>query len=145
MLFSIQRISIDHSLYPAELDLRFAVLRVPLGLGRETLGTEHDHSSLHWVALDGDAVVGCVLLLPSDTSRARLRAMAVDSPWRGRGVGRALVAALERDALELGYREIFMHARENAIGFYQRLGYQLSGDRFSEVGIPHRIMSKSLS
>jgi len=37
-----------------------------------------------------------------------------------------------------------LHAREAAIPFYLRLGYELEGEPFTEVGIPHRRMVKLL-
>jgi predicted GNAT family N-acyltransferase len=50
----------------------------------------------------------------------------------------------ENLAKDSGGREIMMHARKTAIGFYEKLGYTAEGDEFSEVGIPHVEMRKSL-
>ena len=43
-----------------------------------------------------------------------------------------------------GYEEIVLHARETALGFYQKLGYETEGDSFTEVGLPHSAMRKKL-
>ncbi|MEO8175011.1 MAG: GNAT family N-acetyltransferase [Sediminibacterium sp.] len=37
-----------------------------------------------------------------------------------------------------------MHARESAVGFYEKHGYKVVGDEFVEVTIPHFIMEKEL-
>jgi predicted GNAT family N-acyltransferase len=37
-----------------------------------------------------------------------------------------------------------MHARKNAIGFYEKMGYKSSGQEFEEVTIPHFVMEKAL-
>jgi predicted GNAT family N-acyltransferase len=37
-----------------------------------------------------------------------------------------------------------MHARQSAVGFYQKLGYQIRGEEFEEVTIPHYEMQKQL-
>jgi predicted GNAT family N-acyltransferase len=37
-----------------------------------------------------------------------------------------------------------MHARKTAKGFYEKLGYAVTGDEFMEVTIPHYIMEKAL-
>jgi predicted GNAT family N-acyltransferase len=37
-----------------------------------------------------------------------------------------------------------MHARESAVGFYEKLGYQINSDVFNEVNIPHYVMEKRL-
>jgi predicted GNAT family N-acyltransferase len=37
-----------------------------------------------------------------------------------------------------------MHARNNSIGFYEKVGYKKKGDEFIEVTIPHYVMEKML-
>jgi predicted GNAT family N-acyltransferase len=37
-----------------------------------------------------------------------------------------------------------MHARNTALGFYLKCGYELKEKEFTEVGIPHRYMEKHL-
>ena len=38
-----------------------------------------------------------------------------------------------------------MHARDTAIGFYEKFGYQIKGNQFREVNLSHHVMEKSLS
>jgi predicted GNAT family N-acyltransferase len=67
--------------------------------------------------------------------------MAVDLQRQGEGLGTRLVVAIEQRAFgELGLRELFCHARDTALGFYQTLGWEFDSDIFSEAGIPHRKM-----
>jgi predicted GNAT family N-acyltransferase len=37
-----------------------------------------------------------------------------------------------------------MHARKNAVGFYEKMGYRVKGPEFLEVSIPHYEMEKEL-
>jgi predicted GNAT family N-acyltransferase len=37
-----------------------------------------------------------------------------------------------------------MHARKNAIGFYEKMGYKVKGEEFEEITIPHYVMEKQL-
>jgi predicted GNAT family N-acyltransferase len=37
-----------------------------------------------------------------------------------------------------------MHARKTATGFYEKLGYVISGGEFEEVTLPHVVMEKKL-
>lgn len=69
----------------------------------------------------------------------RLRGMAVDPSWRGRGVGRVLLAAGMAAA---GDRPVWCHARDSAIGFYQRAGWRVVGEGFvtEATGLPHHLM-----
>ncbi|MDQ3266633.1 MAG: GNAT family N-acetyltransferase [Myxococcota bacterium] len=137
-------ISPTHPLHPAEVDLRFRVLRAPLGIRREEVRYPLDEGSLHWVGVEEERVVGCVLFHPETAQRGRLLQMAVEPALQGRGMGRQLVRALEAEAASRGFEEVTLHAREEKVGFYLRLGYELYGDPFVEVGIPHRLMRRRL-
>jgi predicted GNAT family N-acyltransferase len=70
--------------------------------------------------------------------------MAVLAPWRGKGVGTALLLRL----LEIAQRESLEHielaAQNQAIPFYERLGFTLFGEEFMDAGIPHRNMARQL-
>jgi predicted GNAT family N-acyltransferase len=47
-------------------------------------------------------------------------------------------------ARDQGYKLLTMHARKDAQGFYEKMGYEPSGGEFSEITIPHLIMQKKL-
>lgn len=64
---------------------------------------------------------------------ARLTALAVSGEAQGRGVGRALVAAVERWAWSVGARRLEVTSgdhRPGAHAFYQAVGYALDERRF---------------
>ena len=67
--------------------------------------------------------------------------MAVRAEWRGRGVGARLLALAVHAAQDAGLHRIFLHAQAEAIGFYERAGFQASGEPFWEAGIEHRTMT----
>ena len=132
-------------LYAEELELRFRVLREPLGHERSDVAFPFERESVHLVALDDDArVVGCVLFHPEQRTSGRLFQMAVSPALQGRGLGRTMVRALERELAQRGVREVHLHARENVVPFYERLGYAVFGEPFVEVSIPHRHMRRAL-
>lgn len=120
--------------YEDTVRLRQRILRDPLGLVLDTSG---DHARLFFVAIDDGKVVGTVAL-----EGGKLRAMAVDAQTRG--IGRLLVARLEEEARARGLTRIDLHARQTAIGFYEKLGYVAEGEPFVEVTIPHIAMWKAL-
>lgn len=70
--------------------------------------------------------------------------MAVLNDLQGQGLGKALLQFAENVARDRGYQRITMHARKNAAGFYEKLGYKVKGDEFIEITIPHYVMEKSL-
>lgn len=135
-------------------------------VGPDRLPTCHDIRRIVFVqgqnvpeALEIDGLDGeCVHFLASCRGRpvgsARLRnaeglakaeRVAVLSEYRDAGIGRALMHALEAHAQADGFSEVLLHAQQEVISFYQRLGYRGEGDLFEEAGITHRVMRKRLS
>lgn len=56
-----------------------------------------------------------------------------------------MVEEFERESLKRGYKRVFMHARAYAVPFYLKLGYEVFGEEFVEVTIPHRFMQKNIA
>lgn len=127
-----------------ELDLRWRVLRAPLGHPRAATPFPFEEESLHLVALEKGQVVGCVLFHPEGAETGRLFQMAVEPSRQGRHIGQQLVWTLEVELFRRGFRTVTLHAREAATGFYARLGYAVFGEPFTEVGVPHRHMRRTL-
>jgi len=140
----VKEIKVNTPEYEQVWDLREEVLRKPLGqsLKNDDLsGDAHDHIL---AAFKDDTVVGCVILHPKENGVMKLRQMAVRPSMQGTGVGTLIVKAAEAATLEYGFTKIDMHARMVALDFYKKLGYTVTGDVFTEVGIPHVVMEKSL-
>lgn len=132
------------ALYEGELDLRFRVLREPLGYTRAQVAFPFEARSLHLVAHRDGAVWGCVLFNPEDSHGGRLFQMAVDPRLQGQGLGARLVRALEAELVRRGFTHVHLHARAPVVPFYEKLGYAVYGEPYTEVGIPHRNMKKTL-
>lgn len=106
---------------------------------------------LEWDGLDDEAIH--VLARTADDTpigTARLLAdghigrLAVRAPWRGLGIGRALLHELMTIARERGLPRVFLGAQTHAIGFYERQGFSVYGEPFMDAGIPHRHMAREL-
>ena len=97
-----------------------------------------DAECLWHVACDdkGDAI-GIVRLTP----QGRIGRMAVAKPWRGLGVGSALLAAVIDAARARGQLLLELSAQTHAISFYARHGFTATGPEYLDAGIPHRTMS----
>ena len=137
---------IDHGSpeYQQMVQLRNDILRKPLGLSftQEELAKEKDEILI--AAFEDEKMLGCCMLVKSGGSTVRLRQMAVLNNLQGKGIGRALMQFAENIARDLGYKKLTMHARVTAVGFYEKLGYEVVGDMFEEVTIQHNSMEKSL-
>ena len=126
------------------VQLRNDILRKPLGLSFDKEELEREKDEILIGAFEEDKMLGCCMLIKADPGCVRLRQMAVLNNLQGTGVGRALMQFAENIARDRGYRKIIMHARKSAIGFYEKLGYQVTGEEFQEVTIPHYVMEKEL-
>ncbi len=143
--YTLQLVPHGSAEYEETVALRDDVLRKPLGLRftPEMLGAEA--GDFHLACYDeGRRLIGCLILSPSDHGVVKMRQVAVAEAMQGAGVGRALVERSEEIARHQGFREMKLHARETAVPFYERLGYERIGERFEEVSIPHWAMRKSL-
>ena len=140
----IKFISVGSGEYQAELALRNALLRKPIGLDLYLEDLSREDGDYHIGAFREGALVGCLILTPVGNENIKMRQVAVKEADQGLGIGSRLVAYSEGFAGAKGYSRIVLAARKTAVGFYERLGYGVIGDAFIEVGIPHFVMMKDL-
>lgn len=140
------------------VDLRHRVLRA--GLPREAAMFEKDHAAgtLHFGAIAhtdgkaaaGETVVSCATFHPDQWESApawRLRGMATESAYRGRGVGRALLGFAETVLVRASPAAtvLWCNARVPAVRFYESLGWTVMSPEFDvPTAGPHHVMVKRL-
>jgi predicted GNAT family N-acyltransferase len=101
-----------------------------------------DADAQHVLAVDGAGqAIGCARLLPD----GHIGRMAVLPAWRGRGVGRALLATVINAAQARGHTTLLLSAQTHAADFYARAGFVAIGAVYEEAGIPHVAMLKKLA
>ncbi len=129
------------------MDLRYRVLREPLGLTYSEEDLIQESEDLHLVALEGQRVIAGLLIRNAgqEVGVWKIRQVAVEPSRQGEGLGRTLMLAVERAAQESSVTSLVLHSREGVCGFYEKLGYRSVGGTFTEVGIPHRRMERSLA
>jgi ribosomal protein S18 acetylase RimI-like enzyme len=137
---------IDHGSreYQQMVHLRNEILRRPLGLQFTPEELEKEKEEILIGAFEEEKMLGCCMLIMESPNSVRLRQMAVLNNLQGKGIGRALMQFAENIARDRGFQKITMHARKTAVGFYEKLGYRITGQEFEEVTIPHYIMEKML-
>ena len=126
--------------------LRWQLLRAPWN---QPAGSEVDNieeQCFHLMAVnDGDEVIAVARLQFNSDTEAQLRYMAVTTQYQRQGIGRRLINTLEAHASASACKRIVMHAREPAVGFYQRLGYSIDEKSYLLFDeIQHFRMSKTL-
>ena len=125
--------------------LRFNVLREPWNQphGSEVLADEDQ--AIHAIAVEEEIVLGVARMHESASLQGQVRCVAVATDQQGKGIGKAIMGALETQAKAKGWNEIVLEARENAVPFYKSLGYQIEQESYLLFGeIQHYRMKKAL-
>lgn len=125
--------------------LRWQILRAPW---QQPPGSERDELEaaayhLMFVNEHGDiAAVGRLHQLDANT--AQVRYMAVAAEYQGKGAGSRILAALEAQTAAWGCTQVQLNARDTALAFYQRYGYQSVAPAPTQFGIAHLVMRKAV-
>jgi predicted GNAT family N-acyltransferase len=130
--------------YAKMVQLRNEILRKPLGLQFSDDELAKEENDILIGAFDDDDILACCMLTQESKEKVRLRQMAVLNNLQGKGIGATMMNFAENVARDHGFQVMSMHARKSAVGFYEKLGYKISSDEFTEVTIPHFEMQKKL-
>jgi predicted GNAT family N-acyltransferase len=125
--------------------LRNQILRKPLGLEYSDDELAQEKKETLIAAFEEDEILGCCVLSNIGNGRFRLRQMAVKNEVQGKGIGASIMSFAETIAKDKGFKFMVLHARETAVGFYEKFGYKVVGDVFIEVNLPHYLMEKELT
>ena len=131
-------------LYEKSLILRNRVLIEAVGRHENCRDFDFPDKDIYISAYDGDTLIGKAIITPLNKDTVQMRQMAVDESYQGKGIGRAIVLEFEHVVMELGYTTIILHARETALPFYEKLGYERCSDVFYEIELAHYEMRKNL-
>ena len=108
-------------------NLRYEVLRKPWLQPKGSEKDDGDKSSIHRMIIDesNGKVVAVGRLQFNTSEEAQIRYMAVSDNYQLKGYGNIIVKTLEDIALNKGIRNIILQARENALKFYWKNGYEI--------------------
>lgn len=145
MVVKIEIVSFGSDLYKKSIDLRYEILRKPLGLfyTEEQLIEEHDQ--FHFVAIIDNEIVGVIVMQLLPFNIAKMRQVAIMEKLQGFGIGKQMVLFVEEWCKSKEIKKVILHARSNAVLFYQKLNYNICSNLFVEVGINHYEMEKQLN
>lgn len=127
----------------AAFALRREVLEVEQGAPRPVFPDSFDSVADHALAFTPDGrCIGTGRAFRLDARTFRIGRQVVAPEARGKGVGGALLEALERIAELRGVREIVIHAQLAAEPWYAKRGYKPEGSVFDEGGTTRRRLRK---
>lgn len=131
--------------WEAYYDLRYRILRKPLGQVRGSERNDGDETGIHFALFEEGSIKAIARLDANDISTMQVRFVAVELTEQGKGYGKMIMEATEQAARALGMSKIVLHARENALDFYRNLGYALIEKSHNLFGlVQHYYMEKAL-
>ncbi|MDA8018288.1 MAG: GNAT family N-acetyltransferase [Thermoanaerobaculia bacterium] len=101
---------------------------------------EHDATARHVLGVIEGEPAACArwrVVAYRGAPAAKLERFAILEAHRGNGYGRPLVRFVVEEARRSGHRRFVLNAQSHLQEFYESLGFQDDGERFTEVGIPH--------
>ena len=126
------------------LKLRFEVFVDEQGVPVEEERDALDDSATHLLALQDGTPVGTARIVFQDDT-AKIGRVCVVKTARGTGLGAKLIEACVNVARnQAGITRAKLGAQTHAIGFYEKLGFEVYGPVYLDAGIDHRDMVKPL-
>ncbi|MBO4434028.1 MAG: GNAT family N-acetyltransferase [Bacteroidales bacterium] len=99
---------------------------------------EQDLHSIHITMADGGKILAYARCFADDGVAHIGRVLTT---VRGKGYGRdIMLSAMQVCRERLGCRRIVVHAQQQVIPFYEKLGFRVTSALFDECGILHRTM-----
>ena len=126
--------------------LRYQILREPWNQPFGSEKDEQENISIHAMAYYNEKnILGVCRLQFNSNEEAQLRYMAVAKNNQGFGIGKKLIEYMEERTRIEGTKKIVLHARENALPFYEKCGYRIIEKSYLMWGeIQHYLMEKKL-
>ena len=89
----------------------------------------HDGPDTKYIVItDQDFPIATARMYPLDESRVMIGRVVVLPEYRRRGIGTMVVKACEVWAEELGFEKAVLESRDNKVGFYEQMLYEVCGE-----------------
>ena len=114
--------------------IRWEILRKPLGLKEGTERDDLENQAIHRIIKDDNKIVAVGRLHFNNDNTAQIRYMAVLRNFQGKGFGGLLVDEFMKISKEDKITKIILYARDSVVEFYEKLG-------FDKIKKAHRLES----
>ena len=112
-----------------------------------------DDKVIHLIAKENNKIIATARMFVEDRSiisssretHLHVGRVAVRYDARKTGVGRLIMNKCHQVAVQRGYSMLTLSAQVQALGFYERLGYQARGKIYLDAGIEHLDMDIKVS
>ena len=96
---------------------------------------EHEAEATHYLLYYNEAPVGAARWRKTEHG-IKLERFAVLPEFRNKGLGDALVKKVLEDVVPTGL-PVYLHSQLRACSLYQRHGFVIAGEKFTEAGLEH--------
>ncbi|WCT13049.1 GNAT family N-acetyltransferase [Mucilaginibacter jinjuensis] len=104
---------------------------------------EEDNHGWHFGGFIDNKLIAVVSLFQKGTD-FQFRKFAVQKDYQGKGIGRELLEYVIAFAKSEGGKRIWCNARDTAIQFYIKAGFQHTGELFERQGYNFEILEKEI-
>jgi predicted GNAT family N-acyltransferase len=105
------------------------------GVSRNDENDFFEISARHYLAFCNQQAAGAARWRETNQG-IKLERFAVLKEFRNKGIGALLLKKIIRDTKSYN-KQIYLHAQLSAVNFYEREGFKLEGELFSEADIQH--------
>lgn len=96
----------------------------------------YDNSAEFALLYDDNTAIATARLVKTELG-FKIGRIAVLKQYRGQNLGDKIVRAVVERAFSLGAQQVFVDAQNYAVGFYERIGFEVIGDEITDRGLPH--------
>lgn len=139
---------LNSPVYQKAVAIRTEVFIHEQGIAADLELDELEASCVHMVLASAQAVadaVACCRVHALPEKRLKVQRVAVPLTFRGQDHGVALMNELAQWAHKQGFKQLVLGAQTSALGFYQKLGYEVTSEPYLSVGIWHQDMALNLA
>jgi len=127
-------------------DLRWSILRKPWNQPKGSEKDELESDAYPFIAIFQNQIVGTARFHKSNESFGQIQYVAVEEPFRRKGIGAKLLEAIHLTAMNQLLKFTILNANETAWPFFEKMGYKAIEDGPSLFGeLKHKKMIRRFS
>ena len=97
-----------------------------------------DPECLHCFLTDGDTVVACLRAQYVDENKKEVKIGRIVTLTHGGGIGKLLMTeSISAIKDKMPFNRLYVHSRDTAVGYYEKMGFVSVSDEFDDCGVPH--------
>ncbi|MDT8308328.1 MAG: GNAT family N-acetyltransferase [Bacteroidales bacterium] len=119
--------------------IRTAVFVQEQGVPKDLEYDEHDQTAHHYLLYLNNKPIATARWRQT-AHGIKLERFAMLPDYRNQGIGTVLLSEVIKDTSKQGV-VVYLHAQADAVNYYSRAGFRITGAAFEEAGIMHYPMS----